>query len=159
MILMGQGEWTNADGTTYDVAKDIDAEMSELAKKAGPVVLKGALYYEGRIKELLTGERSGREYQVPGHPGIMYRASAPGEPPASPLGDLRKSITHTLPEWMGNEVFSEVGTSLVYGRILEYGGLTGRGHAVRILPRPYFAPSWLSAEDIINSILAEVVLS
>ncbi len=153
------GRFTKSDGSPYDPGQDLDEEITRIRTKMEHTVLKAALFYEGRVKELLSGPRSGRIYGVPGHPHIPYQASAPGEPPASPLGDLRKSITHTLPAWEGQDVFSEVGTSLVYARILEFGGLTGRGHLTRILPRPYFAPSWLAAESEIEAILAEAVQS
>lgn len=61
--------------------------------------------------------------------------SSPGEPPDLVSGDLRRSIQHDGPNphapagWEG-----EVGPTIVYGRIQQLGGSTGRAN---LPPRPY----------------------
>lgn len=145
-----EGKWVGLDTVAAE-------EFVKLHAPAERAVLKGALYFERKVKQKLTGDRSGREYRI-GKRGRTYTASAPGEPPASKSGALRQSITHTMPEWTGDIVSSEVGTAQPYARILEYGGLTGRDHATRILPRPYFGSTFVEEEAAINDILAEAVV-
>lgn len=127
-------------------------EFEAMKKPSERAVLKAALHYEKAVKKKLTGPRTGRVYVVD---GIPYQASAPGEPPALREGNLRKSISHTLPKWEGVNVSCEVGSEAPQANILEYGGVAGRNHNVRILPRPYMAPTLLEEEDKLNSILAE----
>lgn len=132
-------------------------EFEKLRKPAEAAVLKAELFLEGRVKEKLTGDRHGRTYRVQKGSKVTYVASAPGEAPASPTAKLRQSITHTLPEWVGDVVSGTVGTAMPQARILDLGGVTGRGHFVRILPRPYFTSTFLENESAIEAILAEAV--
>ncbi len=143
--------WTGVDGM-------MEREFNAMKPKAEKAVLKATLIFEGAVKERLTGTRSGRMYRVPGSKNVMYRASAPGESPASPTGKLRQSITHTLPEWDGDTVSAVVGTKQPQARILEYGGVTGRNGTTRILPRPYWAPAYLTRETDILNALAEATI-
>lgn len=54
------------------------------------VYAMGTTLREKLLTEVLVGERTGKWYRKPGGKG-MYRASAPGEAPASRTGDLRRS--------------------------------------------------------------------
>lgn len=47
-------------------------------------------------------------------------------------GNLMKSMTH-----VAGRDFVEVGTNVVYAAIHQFGGKTGRGHAVELPARPY----------------------
>lgn len=127
-------------------------EFEALRQPTERVVLRCALYYEGRVKKKLTGPRTGRIYIINGR---AHQASAPGEPPATLTGKLRQSITHTDVMWDGDNAFCEVGTSMPYGRTLEFGGVNSRG--VRILPRPYFSATWLEEEEHMQAILDKAV--
>ena len=56
-------------------------------------------------------------------------------------GRLRSSITAIPTQKEGNTYFSKIGTNVVYGRIHEYGGLTGRNHSVNMPKRPFMRPA------------------
>ncbi len=69
--------------------------------------------------------------------------SAPGEPPSLVTGTLRRSITVDGPHPLGlGRWESQIGPTAVYGRIQELGGVTGRGGATVLPPRPYVQPSF-----------------
>lgn len=144
MIKIG-GSWIGLKGMG-------EREFQAMKGPSEKAVLKATLLYEREVKKKLTGPRTGIVYVIDGK---SHQASAPGEPPALFEGDLRKSISHTPPQWSGNNVFGEVGSTAAKAALLEYGGVTGKGHHTRILPRPYFGPTLLEQEDKINAILAE----
>ena len=56
-------------------------------------------------------------------------------------GRLRSSITATPAQKEGNTYFARIGTNVVYGRIHEYGGMTGRNHSVNMPKRPFMRPA------------------
>jgi len=56
-------------------------------------------------------------------------------------GRLRSSITSTPTQKEGNTYFARIGTNVVYGRIHEYGGMTGRNHSVNMPKRPFMRPA------------------
>ena len=93
----------------------------------------------------LSGNRSGRTYKVPGT-NRTYTASAPGEPPAQRLGQLRQSVHSTIEKRFGLFMFGKIGTKLAYGRHLEFG-------TSKIRPRPWLRPSLERAESEIRKIL------
>jgi phage gpG-like protein len=143
MIVMSRFKWLGKD----TVAEEEFAKLRPSAEKA---VFRAALYFEGAVKRKLSGARTGRIYRI-GRKGRVHQASAPGEAPASLTGKLRQSITHTDPQWVGDNVFVEVGTSLPYAAILEYGGVSWNGG--RILPRPYMASTYLEEAEALDAIL------
>ena len=142
-----------------------EVEMKKMRQPAESAVLKALLLFERSVKLKLNAdiERTGIVYgsdrNARGQFRHQHQASAPGEPPAPQSGDLRKSITHDGPTWDGDEVSGEVGTNIPYARILEFGGVTGRGHLTRILPRPYMAPTFIEQRTAIETILATAVRS
>lgn len=166
------GYWTGVEGLASE-------ELKRLRKPTEKAILKAQLWLEAAVKRKLIGPRTGRIYSLGGFKGRRgkarkirsrdargrfmargtYQASAPGEPPAARSGDFRKSITHGPVIWEGENATGEVGTAAPQARILEYGGMTGRGHVVRILPRPYMAPTFLEQQEKLDSILAEAVQS
>lgn len=124
-------------------------EMDKLKAPAEAAVLNAALIYESAVKRKLTGPRSGRLYG-------SHQASAPGEPPALWSGELRRSISHTMPIWDNDgRVFANVGTRLVYAAILEWGGYAGNG--ARILPRPYMESTFIEQRSRLERALAVAV--
>ena len=112
-------------------------------------------WHEGVLNEL-TGSRSGRVYPVPGTGQVtkveittrrghkmtvrkltgatMYTASAPGEAPASMLGQLRQSYRFRITGPNYKEV-GEVGSPLIKALWLEEG-------TERIAPRPHLQPGF-----------------
>jgi phage gpG-like protein len=69
--------------------------------------------------------------------------SAPGEPPSLVTGTLRRSITVKGPHPFGlGRWESHIGPTVIYGRIQELGGVTGRGGSTVLPARPYVQPSF-----------------
>jgi len=93
------------------------------------------------VSRSFTGFRTGHVYLVPGRK-THYTASAPGEYPASPTGNLRKHI-ETLVELKTRTIDGIIGTTVDYGLILE--------DALR----PWFARSLHEASPSIQKKLGE----
>lgn len=132
-------------------------ELEKLRASAEVAIDRAGLHLESAVKRTLGpdgGPRTGIAYRV-SQSGPLHIASAPGEPPAVLWGKLRQSITHSPPQWEGWVVWTEVGTNVVYARRLEWGGIDSRG--IRILPRPYFAPTILREEEAVDRILDKAV--
>lgn len=81
--------------------------------------------------------------------------SPPGSPPARRSGDLQDSVV-VLPgvETVG---YAEaiMGPDIVYGRIHELGGDTGRNHATHLDKRPYLTPSVVETDPVNEALAAE----
>lgn len=108
----------------------LGAVEKELKRK---VTRMGYLVHEKLTTQVLVGERSGRWYRVP-KTNRMYQASVPGEPPASRLGDLRRSYRVNPVEGKGTTASVKVGSPLTYAAHLE-GDRMNRKHlepAVRL---------------------------
>lgn len=93
-----------------------------------------------KVQENLSGNKTGRQYQVPGT-SVTYTASAPGEPPASQTGELRDSI-NTSVETTATSTIGIVGSTSDIAPKLERGTL-------HMAPRPFLQPSF---EDSISEI-------
>lgn len=135
-----------------------------------------AMIWHGGVIRELRGQRSGRVYQVPGtgrvEPvpvtvnvtsprykiqsytrmqnkrtgGRVYTASAPGESPASRLGDLRTSYRYRV-----KSNYAEVGTPLKYGLTLEKGSR-------KMAPRPHLRKAYqVNRERIIAALGRNVI--
>jgi hypothetical protein len=128
-------------------------EITEDLERAVETRMKNAVYRVHRelVQNILKGNRSGREYPVPGtRPSEtrgtsagegrkpkktkFYTASAPGEAPAVRLGDLRTSYRPRV-EGKGFKAVGKVGTPLKYGAYLEEG-------TARIAKRPHIKPAF-----------------
>ena len=110
---------------------------------------------------MLSGQRSGRNYKVKGtggkskKSGIVYTASAPGEPPALRFGTLQKSFKRrTYAERNGNGlmVYAVTESNLkvngyLLGELLENG-------TKRIAPRPFVQKTIEAALPKIRQIFA-----
>jgi phage gpG-like protein len=94
---------------------------------------KAAHLLEREIKaQLSTGSHQAHEPTT----------SAPGSAPDLVSGDLRRSVQVDDMLSLGQGRYStQVGPTIVYGRIQEFGGQTGRNHATTLPPRPYVAPA------------------
>lgn len=119
------------------IEQALDRELEARVFAAGNTVRNECL-------KTLRGNRHGRLYRVPGTK-VYYRASAPGEPPATRTGALRQSLRVVVfqnPE----KLVAQVGTDLEYGKNLEFG-------TRKILPRPWFKPSYQRAKPRVYRIL------
>ena len=109
--------------------------------------------------ETLTGERSGRQYFVPGT-RKPYFASSPGDAPASATGMLRQNV-HTsidrsglmarvgIPEKSRRKAIigkANIGASMEYGVHLEYG-------TSKMKARPWLRPSFEKSLAQVKEIL------
>ena len=117
--------------------------MDTVAQKR---IFKATQYVRGQVLETLSGERSGREYTVPGT-SVKYTASAPGQPPAVATSELRESIDYLITD-NKREVEGHVGTPLDKGLMLE-------GGTINIKPRPWLRPTFERSRDEIKRILTE----
>lgn len=97
--------------------------------------------------ETLTGKRTGRRYRIPGSIRT-YIASAPGEPPAQRLGELRQSIK-TEVEGKGENIVGRVGTEKDSGAMLEVG-------TKNIAARPWLRVSFEKSEDRVREIFSRI---
>ena len=115
------------------------------------------------IQQVLSGPRHGRWYPLPGNPaydrlsapevratnysvkltgassrqeivGAAYRASAPGEPPATRTGRLRHSFFMTVDPESDDTFLVSIRTNVYYADDLEYG-------TERVEARPFVKPA------------------
>ena len=124
--------------------KDITGKLGSVAEAR---LLEAANEVRNTTLETLSGTRTGRTYKVTGT-SRTYTASAPGEPPAVQLGDLRKSVKAGV-DREGGSVFGYVGTELLKGPMLELG-------TTNMEPRPWLRPSFEKSLDKIKDILTRV---
>lgn len=83
-------------------------------------------------------------------------SSPPGTPPFLRSGDLRRSVQVEGPEPRGSGSWeASVGPTVIYGRIQELGGRTGR-HGATVLPaRPYVGPALESTKPMMAAVMRE----
>ncbi len=112
---------------------------------------EASIFLKGKIKETLTGNRSGLVYRVPGTKK-NYTASAPGEAPASRTGTLRNAISHAVNK---AKLTAVVGPRLLgknpdkqYPFWLEFG-------TKKMAPRPYMAPTIQRHKGTVVQIMKE----
>ena len=125
----------------------IDEAIKKIADHAEGRMLEAVNEVRNATLETLSGSRSGRIYKVPGT-GVEYTASAPGEPPAVQLGDLRKSVKGGI-EKEGKDVIGFVGSELPKASMLEMG-------TSKMLPRPWLRPSFEKSVDKVKSIFVRI---
>jgi hypothetical protein len=137
MSLVGSIKFTS---NLERVTAEIERELIRRAFDAANLVRNEWL-------EVLSGNRSGRVYRVPGT-RRTYTASAPGEPPAVQFGDLRRSIHARPAKLEGGVIVAEVGSSLEKALWLEMG-------TRKIKPRPHGSVAWNRAEPRVRELLAQ----
>jgi len=128
-----------------------DEVMIKLRGTAIQNIRLSAVFLKGAIKQKLAGNRSGRVYYVPGTKKL-YTASAPGEPPAVRLGDLRNAISFKtdktkLEGFVGPKLLGE-NPDKQYPVWLEFGTPKGQ-----MSPRPYMAPTFNEQKGMIVQIM------
>jgi hypothetical protein len=97
-----------------------------------PIIEKDLNELREIMFEEFQAPKSGREYRRPS--GGVYRASAPGEPPAIRTGNLRDSISEPDVRETAPGVVGEIEITAPYALGLE----EGRG---RVAPRPFVIPA------------------
>lgn len=85
-----------------------------------------------------------RDY-LSGRPGLNVRT-----------GRLRSSITYQVRN-NGDLIDLSVGSNVIYARIHEYGGDTGRNHKTYIPPRPYLGPSFAENKPAFSGRIASLL--
>lgn len=99
-----------------------------IVRAAGIGVLKGTMrVHREVIRLILRTRKSGRWYK---RRGVRHRASAPGEAPASDLGNLVKNISTRAERDEQGRLTGTVVSAAKYARALEYG-------TKRMEARPY----------------------
>ena len=127
-------------------------EAKALLKRAGERNIKEATFFVHKtlVEDVLTGDRTGRIYSVPGTKK-KYRASAPGEAPARMLGNLATDYKPTVKGFMG-----AVGATLLYALMLEKG--TGGKGKKGMAPRPHLSVAFSMSRDDVIRILSKEYL-
>lgn len=90
------------------------------------------------------------------HPGNAARSSAPGQPPATQTGRLQNAW-QAKPKRFGKArtIGWALGVGRVpYARILEFGGVAGRGKRTKIAERPYLRPAVIDVIPLAAGIFA-----
>ena len=128
----------------HEIRTIVNKTVEEIEQKAMKRGYQAANVLTNEVKRILSGQRSGRIYKVKKtggkskKSGVVYTASAPGEPPALRFGTLQKSFKRrTYGDKIGNNLLIHVITESdlqVNGYLL--GDLLENG-TERISPRPF----------------------
>lgn len=128
----------------HEIGVIVNKTVDEIEQKAMKRGYQAANVLTNEVKKVLSGQRSGRIYKVKKtggkskKSGVVYTASAPGEPPAVRFGTLRTSFKRrTYAEQNGKELIVHAITESdlqVNGYLL--GDLLENG-TKKIAPRPY----------------------
>ena len=126
------------------------SNFDEVKRKVSDTAAKRAFEAANKVKSnwvrKLSGEGSGREYTIPGT-NTTYTASAPGNPPATMLGDLRQSAKLQVFEEGKNYGYA-VGSALKKAVWLEKG-------TSQMLPRPSLKPAAKETEREIGRLFGK----
>lgn len=114
--------------TAFTFQNHIPDLLSQLPEEIESRMLAVAILIEGEVKELLTGQKSGRWYTIPAT-NREWQASAPFESPAVRLGELRRKYRGFT---IGQGIYTEgiVASPTIYSKWLEFG-------TKKIAPRPH----------------------
>jgi len=125
------------------IEEHFDEAIVKIKSTAMKLMLEAVDEVRNTTLDTLSGQRSGRIYKVPGTQRY-YTASAPGEPPAQQLGDLRRSIKKEVTQ-DAETITGFVGTNLPKGPMLEFG-------TRHIAPRPWLRISFEKSLDKVKEI-------
>lgn len=125
---------------TINLTQNFDGVINALTQEREARLFAAASEWHKGVVKLLRGNKSGRVYPVPGTQRT-YTASAPGEAPATRLGDLRTSYRFLVRD---NEGL--VGSPLHYAYKLEKG-------TRKMAPRPHLKRAFVLNR---NSIVAKL---
>ena len=133
-------------GAKSEYISNVDEIVNNIDKAKYEKLLAASEFARNRLIEKLSGNRSGREYTVPGT-STTYTASAPGEAPASRTGQLRGSIEYEI-----TRDNTYIGTPLEYGLYLEKGSYNPVTGAI-LYPRPWLKTTLSENQKAIQNIL------
>jgi hypothetical protein len=122
-------------------------KIGEMAERGGPKAAEA-------MGHQLVREVTRNELIRYTHPPGTKTGSPPGQPPAIVGGGLRRSIKQE-PIVGGRRVSKHrwettVGGTIIYARIQELGGWTGRNHATYLPPRPYLSAALMRSRATIR---------
>lgn len=106
-------------GIKIRVTNKLPKVEKELEQEFEDAITRATLIVHGNLMRVLSGQRSGKRYRVPGTKRY-YFASKPGESPASRLGILRTSYAWLINN-KGIKARGYVGSPLLYALWLEKG--------------------------------------
>lgn len=106
----------------------LDAILSGLDPRGEELIAATARQVQGIVKDSMVSGH-GRTYKV-SKSGALHQASAPGEPPAPDIGNLKNSIEAT----QQRRLLWWVHDGVEYGLYLELG-------TSRMAPRPFMVPA------------------
>lgn len=118
-------------------------------------LIEAAMHLQGEIIEKVSKPGYGEIYRVPGTRNKTYTASAPGDPPATMLGNLKRNIVFET-KFTNGELEVIVGVRGVpYAKRLEFGfvGVDKRGRRYNQAPRPFFKPTYEEQRAKLKSII------
>ena len=124
--------------TEFKASVDALTDQLDAATKAGTAAQ--AAWLEGDIKDKLKLSAHSRGTKTP---------SEPGDPPSTVDGTLARSVIVDGPEMVGfgNYVAAVGADGVVYSRIQELGGVTGKDHKTTLPARPYTLNTLEEDED------------
>lgn len=123
---------------TMSLTQNFNGVIQALEGEQEARLLAASMEWHKGVVKLLRGNKSGRVYPVPGT-NRTYRASKPGESPATRLGDLRTSYRFLV---QNNEGL--VGSPLHYAYKLEKG-------TRKMAPRPHLKKAFvLNRQSIVD---------
>lgn len=132
--------------------EDVAVRLRHLSQKAAEEGAPAAAEAMGRVLAFGVTTNELRRFS---HPAGTPTPSPKGAPPAKVSGNLGRSIRQEPAA--GARRISRyqfqvmVGPTIVYGRIQELGGRTGRGHRTWLPPRPYIAPATIRLRGQIHN--------
>lgn len=131
----------------WEGAKEFQKAMDDIIAK------QSAAAREALVLSAHEVERQAKEeLSLGSHEKGQPTNAPPGEPPDLVSGKLRQSITVKGPTPVGtNSWEAQIGPTVIYGRIQELGGDTGRDGAAHLPPRPYMKPALDAAKDFITA--------
>lgn len=131
----------------FTLDNQIPTFMDAIEGKIEAQLRVASMLLEGKVKEKLSGQRSGRFYLVPGT-AKRYRASAPLEAPAVRTGHLRSTYTSFV-EGSGYDAVGIVASPLAYSVHLEYG-------TSKMAIRPHLRKTMYENKAEIEQIVGEI---
>jgi len=137
-----------SNGIDINFTNDISKLSKQMEKEFEKRMLKASMRVHRELGTVLSGQRTGILYKVPGTKR-MYRASKVGEPPASRLGHLRTSYKY-LVKGEGSKAEGYVGSPLPYSHYLEYG-------TAKMAPRPHLKVAFQQSKEEVQNLFKDLL--
>lgn len=130
----------------FEVRTDSQAFRQAVTPRASLFIQDAVFALRAQFAALFGGGKTGRLYPRPRPVGGVYRASAPGEPPAIRSGALFRSLRESFPEALTGEL--RIGAP--YAAFLEEG-------TPRMAPRPFIRPAVMAVRARFRSVREELL--